>query len=59
MGLGFAVAAFVGFSLVATDDSATAQEAVKDAVSKLGDIPAVIAGSCVMPMANCFLRKEL
>lgn len=44
VGLGVAVAAFVAFNLT-TDDSATAQEAVKDAVTKLTDIPAAITGA--------------
>ena len=44
MGLGLAVAAFIGFNLVAGEETATAQEAVKEVVSKVADIPAAITG---------------
>ena len=62
VGLGFAAAAFVVFSLVATDDSATAQESVKEAVGKLSDLPAAISGKTMQApkgmqrsakLANC------
>ena len=45
VGLGLAVAAFVGFNLVASEETATAQEAVKEAVSKIAEIPAAITGN--------------
>lgn len=44
MGLGLAVAAFIGFNLVAGEETATAQEAIKEVVGKVADIPAAITG---------------
>ena len=44
VGLGLAVAAFIGFNLVASEETATAQEAVKEVVGKVADIPAAIIG---------------
>ena len=52
VGLGLAVAAFIGFNLVATEETATAQEAVKEVIGKVADLPAAITGKKFWALAT-------